>query len=108
VSPDYSYSFKVNEIFFIRYFVGPCHHGTALFQVTVLGDVNKQSRTARKGCSSSLRVGREGGGSQFFTVKTECYEMLHIVSDSADSCEHGSKYSASTEGGEYLDQLRDI
>jgi hypothetical protein len=50
--------------------------------------LNKQSRTADKGLSSSLVVGR------WLTAphhkKTHCYEMLHRASAFAGFCEHGN------------------
>jgi len=35
--------------------------------------------------------------------KTACYEMLHMASELAGSCEHGNEPSGSIKDGKYLD-----
>jgi hypothetical protein len=41
--------------------------------------LNKQSKTANKGWSSSLGIG--WGGKQFLTIKKACYEILYKAMD---------------------------
>jgi hypothetical protein len=80
--------------------VGPCHHLKACPEVVdeveglqllrlAATTLNKQSRTADKGLSSSLRDGRGGGGSQQFIIKkqlgTKCYTGPQNGTDSSET-----------------------
>jgi hypothetical protein len=91
----------------------PSHHGMERPRFADGGDglqlwrvaeniLNKQSRTADKGWSSSL-----GALGDRITSprrkKTPCYKMLHTASELAGTCEHGSEPSRSITGGEFLD-----
>jgi hypothetical protein len=92
--------------------MGPCHNDMACARVADAGDglqmwkvaadiLNKQSRTADMGLSSSSGVRCELTAPH--RERSACYEMLHSTSDLAGSWEHGDEPSSSIKGGELLD-----